>query len=171
MSRISWQSRKAYSYVTRVPAYHAPENAGIVRERAPFVVAVRCLSRRLHGHAREILERAGVCGDDRPAEGLGGGRDDQVVRTARSALRPGLDEELSVMFGDVEPIGEHGDAGHDLVDIGTSLRAMAVTGQESTHAKLGDCDCGDRDVVVVVDDDIQVASRSFGIDEKGRVKQ
>jgi hypothetical protein len=117
-------------------------------------------------HAREILEGGFVGADHEEVEGFGGGRDDEVVRAARFALRSDLDQESCVRFGNVEVVVEDGDGADDVLDISGSCRLKPTVGQKGAHSKFGHGDRCDGHVVVIIDDDVEIASGSFGVDEE-----
>ena len=122
-------------------------------------------------HAWETLEGGFVGADHEQVEGFGGGRDDEVVRAARFALRAHLDQESRVGLGNVEVVVENGDGGDDVVDVLGPRGLMPAVGEEGTDSKFGHGDRRDGHVVVVIDDGVEITSGSFGVDEERGVEQ
>ena len=58
----------------------------------------------------------------------------RVSTAERSALRPHLDQELSMRFGHVQVVVEHGDRGDHIVDVVGSCLLTPTAGHEGTNS-------------------------------------
>jgi len=74
-------------------------------------------------------------------------------------------------LGYVEVIVEDGDGGYDILDVVDSCGPISGLRQEGPDPKFGHGDCGDGDIVVILDDLVEIASRPFSIDQERRVEE
>jgi len=121
--------------------------------------------------AGKVVERACIGSHDRATRGPCGRGNDEVVSAARNALAAHGDEQLGVRFRDGSVVCDCRNDGNDLVDEGLAPSALLARRERHADSELGDGDCGDRDVVVVIDDVVESVARPFGVDEECRVEQ
>lgn len=118
--------------------------------------------------------KVGKCGlvgaHDGAACGPCRGGDDQVMRAPGPSLASDMYEQLGVDPRDGTVVVEDGNDLQDLVEEGKASGTVLARGQEHTNSQLGCGDGGDRNLVVIGDGVVEGMSRSFGVDEKGRVE-
>ena len=62
----------------------------------------------------------------------------------------------------VEVVIDHWDSGDDVVDVRASRCFPPAVGEQRSYPQLRNCDGGDRNVVVVIDDLVKVVSAPRG---------
>jgi hypothetical protein len=128
------------------------------------------LLERANADPRQLLELAGVRGDDGAVRRTGGRRDDQIVGSSRSTGSGGRREQARVHGGRRERVVLDRDARQDVADVGGSGLAPATGRQLDADEQFGGRDRGDGDVVLVRDQATEDLGIPLGRDEDGRVE-
>ena len=121
--------------------------------------------------AGNIVEALAVGGDQRPAGRPCGRGDDEVMGALRAAGFEERDQQFGVDASNCQVIANDRQAVDDVIEK-LAPRSSTFTGRDlDSYAELGDGDRGNRGLVVVIDQVVQVERGAFGLDEDVRVQQ
>jgi hypothetical protein len=126
---------------------------------------------RLNLNSGQVGKCRFVGSHDGAAYGPCGGGDDQVVRAPGPSLASDMYEQLGMDLRDCTVVVEDGNDLQDVAEEGNAGGTVLARGQEHTNSQLGCGDSGHRNLVVIGDGVVEGLSRSFGVDEKGRVEE
>lgn len=119
----------------------------------------------------EVGEGGVVGAHNGAACGPRGGGDDQVVRAPGPSLASDMNHQLSMDISDFTVVVQHGDDLQDVLEEGEAGCPVRARGQKYAGSELCCGDRGDGDLVVIADGVVERTSRTFGVDEKGRVEE
>ena len=129
-------------------------------------------ARRAERDSRKVGEGCSVAGQDRSTGCASGGRDDEIVCTARTTCSPYRDQKLGVISSDLFVIADDRYSLEHVVHEGIARGASPLrVGHLHADQELGHRDGRDRDVVIVADHAVQHRACALGVDEKIRIEQ
>ena len=93
------------------------------------------------------------------------------MRPSGSSLTSNRDEKLGVCPRDGEVVVNDRNGRHDVIHEALTAVLGFPLGQLHADLELGQRNCRDGDVVVVLDNVVETSSRSFRVNKEGRIKK